>query len=794
MSQAKDAIGTDETLESSPEHKPPISEPTDDHDAFIETAPERYEFAGELGRGGMGRIVIARDRRLRRPVALKELLTIDRPESVRRFVREALITARLQHPSIVRLYDAGRFPNGQQFFSLEMVRGLPFDRVLARCRTLDERLALLPNLLAACDALAYAHAQRIIHRDLKPQNVLCGSYGETVVIDWGLAKDLAEPEWSGDATAPSDGAGDVGDTSLTRLGAIMGTPSFMPPEQARGEQVDERADVYALGAMLYTLLCGSAPYRGRTADEVLDRVLKGPPEPIDQRQPDAPPELCTVVAKAMAYDKQQRYPTATELTEELRRFQTGQLIASHRYSRGELARRFLRRNRGPVAVGAAATALLLVGSVASVQRIRQERDRARAAELAAVNAHDALERKNEDLVFQQARRSIVSDATTALAWLRELGASSKRLGEAHALAVEACQRGISRIFRGAKDDVSHLRTAGTELVSGSDDHRVRLLHPKDGTSTELSGHNAPVSALAVSHDATRAASGSFDQNVRLWRLAAATSDVLHGHKGTIRDLVFSADDKYLASASEDQTIRIWNLATHQSIVLERHKGGVRTLCFAPEALYSGAQDGLILAWEGPSYTPRIVGRHTGTVRAVRRSPDGRFLASAGEDGLVLLFRLGSKEAPRTLLTSADVVRSLLFSSDGRWLAAAGADGLVRLWRIDGDALTAIELKGHEGAIKALAFSPDGSVLASGGADRLVLLWDLDKRTSRPLRGHSAAVKSIAFLPDGRIASASDDDTVRLWVLDAKPPESPRGLAAWLGQVVPWRVTESEGAR
>src|SRR5215510_11075190 len=148
-----------------------------------------YRSEREIARGGMGRIVAAEDQRLGRPVAVKELIEPG-PEHRGRFQREALITARLQHPGIVPVYEAGRWPTGESFFAMKLVSGRPLDRVIAEASALEDRLAIIPRLAAACDAIAYAHSQRIIHRDLKPGNVLLGDFGETVVIDWGLAKDL----------------------------------------------------------------------------------------------------------------------------------------------------------------------------------------------------------------------------------------------------------------------------------------------------------------------------------------------------------------------------------------------------------------------------------------------------------------------------------------------------------------------------------------------------------------------------------------------------------------------------
>ncbi|HTM22728.1 MAG TPA: serine/threonine-protein kinase, partial [Kofleriaceae bacterium] len=182
-------------------HAPADAAAAADLPALGEVDPSAYALGSELARGGMGRIVAARDRRLRRPVAIKLLLAQGASAS-RRFEREALITARLQHPSIVRVYEAGRWPDGAPFYAMEKVRGRSLDKVIADAGGLDGRLALLPNLIAVAEALAYAHSEGIVHRDLKPANVLVGDFGETVVIDWGLAKDIR------DATTVDESSGE----------------------------------------------------------------------------------------------------------------------------------------------------------------------------------------------------------------------------------------------------------------------------------------------------------------------------------------------------------------------------------------------------------------------------------------------------------------------------------------------------------------------------------------------------------------------------------------------------------
>ncbi|MGE0545696.1 MAG: protein kinase [Kofleriaceae bacterium] len=331
----------------------------------------RYTLEHELARGGMGRIWIARDARLSRRVAIKEVIE---PSALhaRRFERELSLTSRLQHPSIVSIHDAGTWSDGTPFYVMKLVNGEPLARIIARTSTLDDRLALLPHGVALVDALAYAHAQGIVHRDLKPDNVLVGDFGETVVIDWGLAKDLrASGSESSDVT-PTARAGLEG----TLGGEVLGTPRYMSPEQALGDAVDERADVYALGAVLYHMLSGSHPHDGTSVDEVLVNAITCAPLPLASRAPGVPPDLIAIVEKAMARGPEDRYANAGELAADLKRFHSGQLVGAHRYSLRQLLWRWLRKHRTTVAASSVALVVLATVAVVSVRRIVHEQARA----------------------------------------------------------------------------------------------------------------------------------------------------------------------------------------------------------------------------------------------------------------------------------------------------------------------------------------------------------------------------------------------------------------------------------
>jgi eukaryotic-like serine/threonine-protein kinase len=346
----------------------------DDPDSLALPVVDPIVFAAgkEIAAGGMGKITRARDRRLGREVAIKEMLASDMRA---RFEREATITARLQHPAIVPIYEAGTWPSGGAFYTMRLVEGGTLAAAIDKADGLPARLALLPHVIAVTEALAYAHSRRIIHRDLKPHNVLVGEFGEAVVIDWGLAKELDRPDVVGETTLASP--------LLTMAGAVIGTPCFMAPEQARGDELDERADVFALGAILYNVLAGQPPYwdgKRATADQLLEAVLTRPPTPIENHAPDAPADLRAVVERAMQREPEARYATAKEMAEELRRFQAGQLLVSREYRISDLLARWVGRHKAVVTVTAIAAVAVAVVGIVALRNVTRSRDAAEAAQ------------------------------------------------------------------------------------------------------------------------------------------------------------------------------------------------------------------------------------------------------------------------------------------------------------------------------------------------------------------------------------------------------------------------------
>jgi hypothetical protein len=373
--------------------------------------PIVFSARSELASGGMGRITRAFDRRLGREVAVKEVLDHDLRA---RFEREVRITARLQHPAIVPIYEAGAFPDGTSFYAMRLVSGRTLQEAVTAATTLPERLALLPHVRAVTDAVAYAHARGVIHRDLKPGNVLVGDFGETVVIDWGLAKESAEDD------GPARGAPSLA-PELTLHGTVIGTPCFMSPEQAAGEPAGATDDVYALGAILYTVLAGVPPYldvKGRDSTAVVAATIDGPPTSIDELASEAPADLRAIVTRAMSRSPSARFPTAKEMADELARFETGQLLRSRSYTVRELVVRWLRRHRRAAALGSLAAVALVLFAIMWIRYERAEDElalRARGAKLTALYGDVARQahRIDRDLLKLE---SALEGLTAAAAW------------------------------------------------------------------------------------------------------------------------------------------------------------------------------------------------------------------------------------------------------------------------------------------------------------------------------------------------------------------------------------------
>jgi WD40 repeat protein len=659
----------------------------------------------------------------------------------------------------------------------------------------------------AAEALEYAHQMGVIHRDIKPANLLVDGSGRLWVTDFGLAR-LGS------------------DAGLTMTGDLLGTIRYMSPEQTLAQRVavDARTDVYSLGVTLYELLTLEPAYNGRSREEVLRQIAFEEPRPLRRLNKSVPAELETIVLKAMAKVPQERYATAQELADDLKRFLEDKPIRAKRPSLRQRVVKWARRHKTVVRAAVVMLVLAAAGLAVSTALIWEKNK----------ELEQSLQRERQNAYYQRialAEREWAANNLDRWEQLLQDCPKDLRGWEWHYLK-GLLRKGLPPMRHKAPVLSAAFSPNGERIASASQDGVIKLWDA--GTGRELHSflaHNGHARSVAFSSDGRRLASAGWDGKIKVWNLrtdppalawqrrasglnhsvtfspkgdrvassggevgwavgavriwdAATGAEIWsrEGHEKALLSVAFSPNGRYLASSSGvekhgegTKIVKVWDLETgEERAVFQGRFGGVRTLAFSP--------DGRLLAcgkrvWDWQAHRECfLLEGHDGGGFSVAFSPDGRRLVTAGADQTVTVWDLTTGKEALILRGHNHIIFSVAFSPDGQRLVSASGDLTVRVWDAtpwqDGEkGQELLTLSGHEGHVNSVAFHPEGRLLASGGADGTVKIWDpLTGKHQLSLRVTSGPIWSVAFSPDGKwLATTGGDKTVKVWPVDPGRP-------------------------
>ncbi|GEM_PF-5055558 len=811
------------------------SSPTDSSRVTLEQ-PGRYEPLGEIGRGAIGRVVATLDRHLGRDVAVKELLVSTQGQEtpgvgagakstrVLRFLREARVTARLEHPSIVPVYELGLRSNGSLYYAMRNVKGRTLHSAILESEGKSKR-ELLNHFIQLCQAIAYAHSKGVVHRDIKPKNIMLGEFGETVMLDWGLAKVLGAPDESEESDVSLFSALS---SQETMTGFAVGTPAYMSPEQALGDSkyVDHRSDIWSLGVVLYEMLTGQLPFTGPTNQTMFEAICTRRPIAPEIINPLIDKDLAAICMRCLERSPDDRFQTAKELGEELQRFLLGERVQCYRYSRIEILLKFVKTKPVLALLSFGLALALMVGTIwISALLLYSERHRMAAiaegeekavaleqvqAEKARVDAARVISERSNRQAHQNLSVALEEEARRRLDQFDFLGSavfstaallhtpmnsrspysSSEPMDLATADRADEQLASLRSLLYFSEVNRQVTLKGSMAMSSGSwplatsfvPDGGVAVI-TVDGQYIEYNRDSLiererhkisdGVRAALFSQDGRRAA---FRDNSGRHRILDTTkpdtsSPALRGSgMGQERSMAFNIDPLKYVVGLDDGSLVLVESTSHNSrtISSDKKSSPKRSLSVSPNdaLLASGTEKGDVCTQRSDGSTKELCSQiHVGNTLAVLFTHDSKSIISGGFDGRVAMLDATTLQERWNTKAIDGHILKLLLVNGGRNVLAASHDGwIVRLETGDGRVVE--RFRAHLGDVSWLSLAEDAVHVASCSSDGRFSVWKLAPPQATRLSGSpKAAINHIALSPDeSYLAAINSLFEVCLWRL------------------------------